>query len=115
QDVIERKLQNSLALDYPPDRLQVVVASDGSSDRTNAIVRRYESRGVRLFGYPVRRGKIATINATMPHLTQDIVVFTDANAFLQRDAVKALARNFSHPRVGAVSGDVVLTGERAAL
>jgi cellulose synthase/poly-beta-1,6-N-acetylglucosamine synthase-like glycosyltransferase len=115
EDVIEGKVQNSLAVDYPRELLQVVVASDGSTDRTNAIVRRFEADGVRLFAYPMRRGKIATINATVPHITQDVIVFTDANAFLRPEAVSALVRNFSHPTVGAVSGDVVLTGERAAL
>lgn len=115
EDVIEGKVQNSLAVDYPRDLLHVVVASDGSTDRTNAIVRRFESQGVRLFAYPNRRGKIATINATIPHIAQDVIVFTDANAFLRPEAISALVRNFAHAHVGAVSGDVVLTGERAAL
>lgn len=113
--VIEQKVQNSLALDYPHDRLAVVVASDGSTDATNDIVRRYRGDGVVLLAYPTRRGKIGTISDAVRHVSQDIVVFTDANAFLRPDAVSALVRNFAQPSVGAVSGDVVLTGERAAL
>lgn len=113
--VIEKKVQNSLELDYPAGRLTIVVASDGSTDRTNQIVRRYADRGVVLHAFPRRRGKIATITDAVRQVTEDVIVFTDANAFLRPDAVRALVRNFAHPGVGAVSGDVVLTGERAAL
>lgn len=115
EDVIEGKVQNSLAVNYPSDRLAVVVASDGSTDRTNGIVKRFEAQGVQLFAYPARRGKIATINDAVSVITQDVIVFTDANAFLRPGAVRALVRNFAQPTVGAVSGDVVLTGDRAAL
>jgi cellulose synthase/poly-beta-1,6-N-acetylglucosamine synthase-like glycosyltransferase len=115
EDVIAGKMENCLALDYPPERLRIVVASDGSRDRTNAIARTFMARGVELQAYPQRRGKIATIAATMLGVDSEIVVLTDANAFLRPDALRALVRNFDNPRVGAVSGDVVLTGDRAAL
>jgi cellulose synthase/poly-beta-1,6-N-acetylglucosamine synthase-like glycosyltransferase len=112
--VIEAKLHNTLRLDYPRDLLDIVVASDGSIDGTNEIVRRFATR-VRLLAFSPRRGKIATINEGMTHVTSDIVVFSDANTFLDRQAVRALVRNFADERVGAVSGDVALIGERAAL
>lgn len=112
--VIEAKLLNSLALDYPPDRLEIVVASDGSVDETNAIVSRFAPR-VRLLAFSQRRGKIACIIEGIQSVTSEIVVFSDANAFLERDAVRALVANFGDEQVGAVSGDVALTGERAAL
>ena len=112
--VIERKLLNTLSLDYPSDRLDIVVASDGSVDETNAIVRRY-ARRVRLLEFAPRRGKIATLNDAMRDVTTEIVVFSDANTFLEAGAVKALIRNFADEQVGAVSGDVMLEGERAAL
>jgi cellulose synthase/poly-beta-1,6-N-acetylglucosamine synthase-like glycosyltransferase len=112
--VIEAKLQNTLALDYPADRLEIVVASDGSVDATNGIVRRFAPR-VRLLDFAPRRGKIATINDAMSVITSEVVVFSDANTFLAPDAVRALVRNFADPQVGAVSGDVVLVGDRAAL
>ncbi|BCS33212.1 hypothetical protein TBR22_A24390 [Luteitalea sp. TBR-22] len=115
EDVIAGKLENSLALDYPRERLRIVVASDGSRDRTNAIARRFADRGVELLPFPQRRGKIASIGAAMEGIDEEIVVLTDANAFLRPDAVNALVRNFANPNVGAVSGDVILTGERAAL
>ena len=112
--VIERKLLNTLTLDYPANRLHVVVASDGSIDATNTIVRRYIPR-VSLLEFAPRRGKIATINDAMRSITAEIVVFSDANTFLEAGAIRALVRNFADEEVGAVSGDVMLEGERAAL
>jgi cellulose synthase/poly-beta-1,6-N-acetylglucosamine synthase-like glycosyltransferase len=113
--VLASKLENSLAIDYPPELLRVVVASDGSRDHTNAIAQRFADRGVTLLAFPQRRGKIATVATAMQNIDQAIVVMTDANAFLRADAVLALVSNFADARVGAVSGDVILTGERAAL
>ena len=113
-DIIEAKLRNTLALDYPADRLDVVLASDGSVDGTNELARRFAPR-VRVLEFFPRQGKIAAINAGMRQVTADIVVFSDANTFLDPNAVRALVRNFADPDVGAVSGDVVLFGERAAL
>ena len=112
--VIAQKLENSLGLEYPADRLDVVVASDGSCDGTNDIVRKFAPR-VRLLAYETRRGKIAAINEAMRSVTADVVVMSDANTFLRPGAIRKLVQNFADPEVGAVSGDVVLTGERAAL
>ena len=112
--VIEAKLRNSLGVDYPDARLEIVVASDGSVDATNELVRRFAPR-VRLLEFSPRRGKIAAINEAMRSITSEIVIFSDANTFLDPHAVRALVQNFSDPRVGAVSGDVTLVGERAAL
>ncbi|MGE0592996.1 MAG: glycosyltransferase family 2 protein [Vicinamibacterales bacterium] len=112
--VMESKLRNALRLDYPPDRLEIVVASDGSVDRTNEIVRGFGPR-VRLIEFSPRRGKIATINDGLRQIDSDVIIFSDANTFLQADAVRALVRNFADERVGGVSGDVVLVGERASL
>lgn len=114
-EVIAAKIHNTLALDYPRDRLEVVIVSDGSTDSTAAIVRSFAPDGVRLVEIERRGGKTAALVEAMRHVTSDLVVFTDANAFLQPDAVKRLAACFADERVGAVSGDVVLFGERAAL
>lgn len=112
--VMEAKLRNALAIDYPADRLEIVVASDGSIDETNDIVRRFAPR-VRLIALEPRRGKIAAISAAMDSLTGEIVVFSDANTFLEPSAVRKLVRNFADEHIGAVSGDVALVGDRAAL
>lgn len=112
--VIDAKLRNTLAVDYPQDKLDIVVASDGSVDDTNAMVRRFAPR-VRLLELSPRRGKIAAINEAMQSITSEVVIFSDANTFLDPRAIRALVQNFSDERVGAASGDVSLVGDRAAL
>jgi hypothetical protein len=112
--VLRAKLENSLAADYPAELLDIVVASDGSVDQTNAIAAAFAPR-VRLLEYSPRRGKISVINDGMLEVTSDIVIFSDANTFLASDAIRAIVRNFADPEVGGVSGDVALVGERAAL
>jgi cellulose synthase/poly-beta-1,6-N-acetylglucosamine synthase-like glycosyltransferase len=112
--VIGAKLENALALDYPADKLEIVVASDGSVDATNRIVAQFAPR-VRLVTHSPRRGKIAAINHGLESVSSEIVVFSDANTFLAPNAVRALVRNFASEEVGCVSGDVALVGERALL
>jgi poly-beta-1,6-N-acetyl-D-glucosamine synthase len=106
--VIERKIQNSLALDYPTDRLEIVIASDGSTDETEAIARRFQRRfesfRLRVFAYAENRGKMAVLNATIPQLRGEIIVFSDASAMLAPDSVRRLVENFADPSVGAASG-----------
>ena len=96
------KLRNALTLDYPSDLLDIVVASDGSQDQTNDVVRAFAPR-VRLLAFANRRGKIATISDGIRSVTSDIVVFSDANTFLQPGSIRALVRNFNDPQVGAAS------------
>src|SRR6266567_608079 len=104
-DVIERKLRNTLALDYPADRMEIVVASDGSKDDTVKVSRQFEDGNrVRVLDYPVNRGKIPLLNASVPELNGEIVVFSDAPAMLYVDSVRELVANFADPRVGAASG-----------
>jgi biofilm PGA synthesis N-glycosyltransferase PgaC len=114
QDVLERKLANSLELDYPRDRLQIVVAADGSSDRTTQIVRTFAGKGVLLSYDPDRRGKMAAINRAMPMATGEIVVFSDANNLYERDALRELVAPFADASVGAVTGaKVIVEGDGA--
>ncbi len=104
-DVIEQKLRNSLALDYPADRLEIVVASDGSKDATAEIAKKFEDgERIRVLAYPVNRGKIATLNESVRQLHGEIVVFSDAAAFLYSDSIRKLVSNFADPQVGAASG-----------
>ncbi|MGD0437694.1 MAG: glycosyltransferase family 2 protein [Bryobacteraceae bacterium] len=103
--VIVRKIENTLALDYPADCLEIVIASDGSSDRTAALAQEFATPGrVRVLAFPENRGKIASLNACMPELRGEIVVFSDAAAILQPDALRRLVENFADPEVGAASG-----------
>ncbi|MHB8873732.1 MAG: glycosyltransferase family 2 protein [Myxococcaceae bacterium] len=104
---IERKVEDSLALDYPRDRLQVLVGSDGSTDGTDEIVRR--RRDPRLvLSRAERAGKTTVLNRCIPLASGEIVVLTDANTEIDAPAVKKLVRHFADPEVGAVCGRLVL-------
>jgi cellulose synthase/poly-beta-1,6-N-acetylglucosamine synthase-like glycosyltransferase len=103
--VIADRLENALALDYPPDRLEILVAADGCSDGTDAIVSSFGARGVRLLSLP-RRGKIPALEAAIAQATGDILVFSDANVMCRPLALRALVRNFADPTVGGVAGNV---------
>lgn len=104
-DVIARKIENSLALDYPADRMEIVVASDGSRDETAAIAQsRADGKRIRVLAYRENRGKVATLNASVPELRGEVVIFSDAPAMLLHDSVRKLVENFADPEVGAVSG-----------
>ncbi|MEK6274726.1 MAG: glycosyltransferase family 2 protein [Actinomycetota bacterium] len=105
EDVIERRVRNLLQLDYPADRLEVVVASDASSDRTDEIVERLagEDSRVKLVRCP-RGGKVAAQNLGVHASTGEIVGFSDANAVWQPGALRLLVRSFADPAVGYVSG-----------
>jgi cellulose synthase/poly-beta-1,6-N-acetylglucosamine synthase-like glycosyltransferase len=98
------KLESVLAAAYPGGRREVIVASDGSDDGTEEVVRRYEDRGVRLLALP-RVGKAAALNRAIAVATGEVLVFTDANSALEPDAVTALVRPFADPTVGGVAGD----------
>jgi cellulose synthase/poly-beta-1,6-N-acetylglucosamine synthase-like glycosyltransferase len=102
--VIDGKLRNSLELLYPRDRLEILVVSDCSSDRTDEIVRGYSNQ-VALLRMAERGGKTAGLNHAVRHASGEILVFSDANAHYDRNAIARLVRNFADPRVGAVTGE----------
>jgi len=102
---IADKLENTLAIDYPKDRLEVLVVSDASTDATDEIVRRYADRGITLLRMPERRGKTVGLNAALRVARAEIVVFSDANIAYAKDAVRSLVRAFADPAVGCVTGD----------
>lgn len=119
-DVIEAKIRNALALDYPPDRLEVAIACDGPTDGTTAIAQRVATEigggRVRVFAYPVNRGKLSALNDTVRELGGEIVAFSDASSMLAAESLRTLVENFADPTVGAASGVYrVLRGEDAAL
>jgi len=105
EKVIAAKLDNCLALDYPADKLDFIVASDGSSDRTNALVSELAGLNprVKLLSLP-RGGKSAAINAAMTRTKGDIVVFSDANTLYAPDSLNKLVRHFANESVGCVCG-----------
>lgn len=103
QEEIGTRLENALAADYPHQALEILVASDGSTDATEAIVARYADRGIRLLRLP-RRGKIPALTDAVSHATGEVLVFSDANTVVAPGALRALARNFADPEVGGVVG-----------
>src|SRR5712692_7956018 len=96
--VIAAKVRNSLALDYPTDRLEIVVASDGSTDATAQIVRsliEQEGEGrVRLLEFTENRGKVTVLNEAVRQLRSEIMVFSDASSMLAKDSLRKLIPNF---------------------
>jgi len=104
------KLDDCLAQDYPPDRRDVLVVSDGSTDATDAIVRGYADRGVRLLRVPGPMGKPTGLVRAVAEARADVLVLCDARQRLDRGALRALAANFADPTVGAVSGELFIGG-----
>jgi cellulose synthase/poly-beta-1,6-N-acetylglucosamine synthase-like glycosyltransferase len=109
---IHEKVLNSLALDYPPERLEIVVGCDGCTDRTAAVAREAGGARVRVVELTPRSGKAAVLARLVPAAVGDVVVLTDANVMLDRGAVRALARRFRDPAVGAVVGRLRLENRR---
>lgn len=101
---IGETLRNKLALEYPRDCLDIVVVSDGSTDRTDEIVRGFASAGVRLIRQDPRQGKTSALNRAVEAARGEVIVFSDANSLYHRDAVRQLAENFADPAVGYVTG-----------
>jgi poly-beta-1,6-N-acetyl-D-glucosamine synthase len=113
EEVIARKLENLLSLDYPADKLEVVVVSDGSSDRTSAILAEYsqhssEGSRVRTLIKPLSQGKAAGLNNAIQIAKGEILLFTDARQQIEPAALRMLVENFSDPTVGAASGELML-------
>jgi cellulose synthase/poly-beta-1,6-N-acetylglucosamine synthase-like glycosyltransferase len=108
---IGAKLDNILSLNYPRDRLEVVIASDGSNDDTDAIVGGYAEQGVRLLSLP-RQGKAPALNAAVAAASGEILIFSDANSMYAPDAIAALVRPFTDPEVGGVAGNQCYLAKR---
>lgn len=100
---VEQKIRNSLALDYPRGKLEILFIADGCTDATEEICRRHSDDVVRLLALP-RGGKAAALNAGAAQARGEILVFTDANVDLAPDALRVMARCFADPEVGGVSG-----------
>ena len=104
EEFIAEKIKNTLALDYPKDKLKIVVVSDGSTDRTDEIVKGFQEEGVELRRVEGRVGKTEARNVAVLERFEEIIVFSDATAIYELDAVNKLVSNFADPSVGMVSG-----------
>ena len=112
-EVIGEKLANTLSLDYPADRLQLIVISDASTDSTEEIVRGCSDPRVALLRQEQQGGKSAALNRGVEAATGEVLVFSDANSMFAPGAVRALVRRFADPKVGAVSGELVYEADQA--
>jgi cellulose synthase/poly-beta-1,6-N-acetylglucosamine synthase-like glycosyltransferase len=108
-------IQNKLSLDYPAHKRELIVISDGSTDETDSIVKRYKNHGVRLIRQEPRAGKTAALNSAIREATGEILIFADANSLYEQDVLRKLMRNFADLSVGYVTGKMVYTNEEGTL
>jgi biofilm PGA synthesis N-glycosyltransferase PgaC len=103
EQFIEAKINNTLALDYPAEKLSVIIVTDGSTDNTPELVKKFHA--VKLFHEPGRKGKIHAVNRVMKHVKSPIVIFSDANTVLNKESIKNIVRHYDDPKVGGVAGE----------
>ncbi|MGB3209929.1 MAG: glycosyltransferase family 2 protein [Desulforhopalus sp.] len=107
QEHIGQTIVNKLELDYPQDKLEVIVVSDDSTDDTDRIVKSFHTRNVKLLRQKPRAGKTSALNMAVPRASGDILVFSDANSIYAPDALRHIVANFHDPRVGYVTGRMI--------
>lgn len=112
EDLISEKVENTFNLDYPKEKVQFIVITDGSTDKTAERAGKYP--GLLLLHEDVRSGKMAAIKRAIPFIEGEIIVFTDANTFLNKDAIKALVKHYQNEKVGAVAGEKRILVEESA-
>lgn len=104
---VRRKLENTLEIDYAPEKLEILVASDGSTDKTDEIVREFAARGVKLFRQEGRVGKTFTQNKAVERASGEIILFSDATTDYRADVLRKMLPNFADERVGCVAGKLI--------
>lgn len=102
--IIRQKIENDLKLNYPKDKLEIIIVSDGSSDKTPDIVKEYSDQGVKGMHSAPRQGKTAALNRAIAEAKNEILIFSDANSMFESDAIKKLVRHFADPSIGGVCG-----------
>lgn len=108
EKVIEEKLKNCLSLEYPEDKIEFLIGSDGSSDKTNVILQQYQNRVIKPLLFQARRGKVQVLNSLVEKATGEILVFSDANTIYEKDAIRQLTKHFVDPQIGGVCGRLEL-------
>lgn len=112
EEFILEKIKNTLELEYPAGKLELIFITDGSSDRTPELIATYPE--IKLMHSPERRGKIAAVHRAMDAVTTEIVVFTDANTYLNPNALLKICRHYADARVGAIAGEKRIMVDAAA-
>ena len=111
EDTIREKLENCLALEYPREKLQILVVNDGSEDNTASIIREFENQGIELISYTSRRGKLSALKDAIQNVKGDILFFSDADNFYPNNTITEVVKYFADPAVGGVSGGREVIGE----
>lgn len=111
EDVVKEKMENTLALDYPKDKFRIMWVTDGSNDHTNELLKAYPE--VDIVFSPERKGKTAALKHGLRELKTRYVAFTDANTMINSGALREIARLFSNPTVGCVSGEKRVAARKA--
>lgn len=109
--LIEARIENLLQSDYPPEQLEIIIVSDGSTDSTEKLARRFTSDRVHVIACDERRGKPVALNLGVARAAGEIIVFADARQRFEKDAIKNLVSNFNDKEVGVVSGELVLEAD----
>ena len=114
EDFIEEKIKNTLALDYPKEKLELIFITDGSTDKTTEIIRGFE--GIKLLHSAERKGKVAAMNRAIQFVQSPIVVFCDANTMLNKTCIKEIVKHYADEKVGGVAGEkkIILKGKNKA-
>jgi cellulose synthase/poly-beta-1,6-N-acetylglucosamine synthase-like glycosyltransferase len=114
-DCIAKTIQNKLDQNYPKDKLQIIVISDGSTDGTDDIVRGFVAQGVEFISQKTREGKAAALNEAVKYARGDIIIFSDANSLFESKAIQFMVENFADPDVGYVTGALHFVTEDTTL
>jgi len=115
EDVIRRKLENSISLDYPKELLEILVVDDASDDATSSIVKEFEDRGVTLIQKPERSGKMSSVEIGFEHARGEVVILSDASPSYEKDSLKLLLQPFHDPKVGVVVGTLAVWDSQNAV
>ncbi len=113
--IIERKIQNCLDLTYPSNDVEIIFSLDGSTDRTEEILRRCPDKRLRVISFPEHQGKVSALNRAVEQATKDLLVFSDADSILEKDALMKMLRHFSDEAVGGVCGQRVIYKDSAEM
>jgi cellulose synthase/poly-beta-1,6-N-acetylglucosamine synthase-like glycosyltransferase len=109
EKVIAEKVENTLKLDYPADKFEIIFALDGCTDATKQILAKYNDPRIKIIDKPEREGKVSTLNKAVPQAKGEILIFSDANSIYDPEAILKLIRNFIDTKVGCVAGRLSYT------